>query len=437
MLDFRKLADDLDTYRAALGRRPTFDTSLLDRVKDLWADRASAIQKTQTLQAEKNRQNAEMKRIFKEGTDDEKKAARENQRALSDEIKGLEARVNEVEEELSQLMLDIPNVPHTSVPNGEGEADNQVVRHWGEKPTFDFAARDHVSIGQDCLGLFDFDRAGKLTGSRFSVQYDGLARLERAVAMFMLDTHTAEHGYREVAVPYLVNSAALTGTGQLPKFADDQFKVPYNDNVDYWLIPTAEVPVTNLYADSILMPDDGPLPHTYCCHTPCFRKEAGAAGRDTRGILRQHQFHKVELVRFVDPETSYDELEKLVGHAEAILQKLELHYRVSLLCTGDMSANAAKCYDLEVWLPGQDEYREISSCSNFEDFQARRAKIRYKTEPKGKARLLHTLNGSGLATGRTVVAILEQYQDADGGVRIPKVLLPYMGGVERLEPKAS
>lgn len=437
MLDFRKLGEDLDRYRAALGRRPTFDTTVLDRVKQLWADRASAIQRTQTLQADKNRQNADMKRIFKEGTDDEKAAARENQRALSEEIKGLEQTVTEVEQALEALMFDIPNVPHESVPEGKDEHGNQVVRHWGDKPTFDFAPLDHVSIGQDKLGMFDFDRAGKLTGSRFSVQYDGLARLERAVAMFMLDTHTAEHGYREVAVPYLVNSAALTGTGQLPKFAEDQFRVPYNETTDYWLIPTAEVPVTNLYADSILMPEDGPLPHTYCCHTPCFRKEAGSAGRDTRGILRQHQFHKVELVRFVDPETSYDELEKLVTHAEAILQKLGLHYRVSLLCTGDMSANAAKCYDLEVWLPGQNEYREISSCSNFEDFQARRAKIRYKTDPKGKARLLHTLNGSGLATGRTVVAILENYQEADGGVRIPDALRPYMGGLERLEPKSA
>lgn len=437
MLDFRKLGEDLDHYRAVLGRRPTFDTSVLDRVKALWTERASAIQQTQTLQAEKNEQNAAMKRIFKEGTDDEKKTARENQRVLSDRIKTLEQSVTKIDADLQATMLDIPNTPHESVPDGADEKDNEVVRSWGDKPTFDFEPRDHVAIGDDMLGLFDFERAGKIAGSRFVVQYDGLARLERAVASFMLDVHTQEHGYREVSVPFLVNSEALTGTGQLPKFEDDQFRVPFNDKTDYWLIPTAEVPVTNLYAQSIIMPEDGALPHSYCCYTACFRKEAGSAGRDTRGILRQHQFGKVELVRFVEPKDSYDELEKLVTHAGAILEKLGLHYRVSLLCAGDMSSNAAKCYDLEVWLPGQNEYREISSCSNFEDFQARRAMIRYKTEPKGKAKLVHTLNGSALATGRTVVAILEQYQDADGGVRIPDALKPYMGGVERLAPKGA
>ena len=256
--------------------------------------------------------------------------------------------------------------------------------------------------------------------------------MERALAALMLDTHVEEHGYREVSVPFLVNGDSLTGTGQLPKFEEDQFRVPFADSTDYWLIPTAEVPVTNLYRGQILEPGDGPLPHAYCSHTACFRKEAGAAGRDTRGMIRLHQFNKVELVRFVEPESSYDELERLVGHAERILQKLELHYRVVLLCTGDMSANAAKCYDLEVWLPGQASFREISSCSNFEDFQARRARIRYRKEKKGKPRLLHTLNGSGLAVGRTLVAVLEQHQQADGSVRIPEALRPYMGGLEVL-----
>jgi seryl-tRNA synthetase len=293
-----------------------------------------------------------------------------------------------------------------------------------------------VDVGTG-LGMFDFERAAKIAGSRFVVEYDDLARMERALVAFMLDVHTREHGYREVAVPYLVNAAALTGTGQLPKFADDQFKVPFSENIDYYLVPTAEVPVTNLYSDQILEPEDGALPHAFACYTACFRKEAGAAGRDTRGILRQHQFNKVELVRFVEPETSYDELEKLVRHAEAILQKLELHYRVMLLSTGDMSANAAKCYDLEVWLPSQDLYREISSCSNFEDFQARRARIRHRKEKKAKPTLLHTLNGSGLAVGRTLVAILEQYQEEDGGVRIPSVLVPYFGGKSRITPRSK
>lgn len=431
MLDFRKVGENLDDYRTALSRRPTFDATKLDRVKTLWESRASAITETQALQAEKNKQNKEMGRIFKSGTDEEKAKAREEQRALSDKIKALEQQVSEAEDELKQTMLDIPNVPHESVPVGEDETQNQVVRHWGEKPVLDFDPKDHVSIGADNLGLFDFERAAKITGSRFVVQYGHLAKLERALASFMLDVHTTEHGYTEVATPFLANTDSLTGTGQLPKFADDQFRVPYNDDKDYWLIPTAEVSLTNLHRDEIVEQE---LPIAYCGYTACFRKEAGSAGRDTRGILRQHQFGKVELVRFVDPATSYEEHEKLVAHAEAILQKLGLHYRVSLLCTGDMSANATKCYDLEVWLPGQNEYREISSCSNFEDFQARRAMIRYKNA-KGKNRLLHTLNGSGLATGRTLVAVLEQYQQADGSVVIPEVLLPYMGGLEKIEPR--
>jgi seryl-tRNA synthetase len=328
-------------------------------------------------------------------------------------------------------------VPHESVPEGKGEADNQLVRTWGEKPNFDFEPKDHHAIGVDSLGQLDFETAAKLTGARFVVEYDDTARLERALANFMIDTHVQEHGYREINVPFLVNRDSLTGTGQLPKFESDLFKVPFSDNVDYFLIPTAEVPVTNVYRDSILTPDDGLLPHTYCCYTACFRSEAGSAGKDTRGIIRQHQFNKVELVRFTEPEKSYEEHEKLTGHAEAILQKLGLHYRVMLLCTGDMSANAAKCYDIEVWLPGQNEYREISSCSNFEDFQARRAKIRYKLEKKGKAKLVHTLNGSALAIGRTLVAIFEQYQQADGSVAIPEVLRPYMGGLTKLSRRSA
>lgn len=435
MLDFRQLGSHLESFRKELSRRPRFDLSVLDTVKAAFEARAQAIAKTQALQTEKNAQGAEMKRIFKSGSPEEKEAARARQKALNAEIKDRDAEVTVLEAKLEALMLDIPNVPHPSVPDGEDEKDNQVVRYWGEKPQFDFKPRDHVDIGQDVLGLFDFERAAKIAGARFAVEYDALARLERALISFMLDTHTTENGYREVAVPYLVNTQALTGTGQLPKFEDDQFRVPFAEATDYWLIPTAEVPVTNLYADSILGPEAGPLPHNFACHTACFRKEAGSAGRDTRGILRQHQFHKVELVRFVEPEQSEAALEELVGHAESILQKLGLHYRVSLLCTGDMSANAAKCYDLEVWLPGQNEYREISSCSNFEDFQARRAKIRYRKAAGDKPALLHTLNGSALAVGRTAVAILEQYQNADGSVRVPEALRPYMGGLETISPK--
>lgn len=432
MLDFREVGGDLDGYRARLARRPGFNDASLDQVKALWSRRSEAIVRTQGLQEAKNAQGKRMKQLFKSGSDEEKAAAREQQRALSQSIKDAEAEVSDVEVELDALMLDIPNVPHATVPVGQSEDDNVEIRVWGNKPTFGFKPRDHVELGEG-LGLLDFERATKLTGARFVVEYGGLAHMERALAALMLDTHVQEHGYREVSVPFLVNSASLTGTGQLPKFADDQFRVPFSDSTDYWLIPTAEVPVTNLYQDQILGPEDGPLPHAYCSHTPCFRKEAGSAGRDTRGIIRLHQFNKVEMVRFEEPDDSYDALERLVSHAERVLQKLELHYRVMLLCTGDMSANAAKCYDLEVWLPGQDRFREISSCSNFEDFQARRARIRFRKEEKGKPKLVHTLNGSGLAVGRTLVALLEQHQQADGTVRIPEALRPYMGGLERLE----
>lgn len=435
MLDFRAVGADLEGYRSRLTRRPGFDPAVLDEVRALWERRSEAIQRAQALQEQKNAQGKAMKAIFKSGTDEEKAKAREEQRALSESIKTAESDVAEVEAALEARMLDIPNVPHASVPVGGGEDDNQEVRVWGDRPEFEFEPKDHVALGEG-LGMFDFERAAKIAGARFSVQYDGLARLERALAAFMLDLHTTEHGYRETQVPFLVNSAALTGTGQLPKFEEDQFRVPFHDSTDYWLIPTAEVPLTNLYQDEIVGPET-PLPHAYCAHTACFRKEAGSAGRDTRGLIRLHQFNKVELVRFVEPETSYDELEGLVGHAERILRALELPYRVVLLCTGDMSSNAAKCYDLEVWLPGQDRYREISSCSNFEDFQARRARIRFRKEKKGKTQLLHTLNGSGLAVGRTLVALLENHQQADGSVRIPVALQPYMGGMEVLRKRAD
>ncbi|MCB9654596.1 MAG: serine--tRNA ligase [Deltaproteobacteria bacterium] len=433
MLDFRQVGQDLDAYRKALGRRPSFDERRLDEVRRLYEARSDAIQEVQALQEKKNAENEAMQKVFRAGTPEEKAKAREEQKALSNRIRAQEERVAELETGLEALMLDIPNVPHESVPVGD-ESKNEVVRVFGEKPTFDFAARDHVDLGVG-LGMLDFEKAAKIAGARFAVEYDDLARMERALAAFMLDTHVEENGYREVAVPFLVNSGALRGTGQLPKFEEEQFRVPFSENVDYWLVPTAEVPVTNLFANDIIGPDDGPLPLAFCAHTACFRKEAGAAGKDTRGLIRMHQFNKVELVRFVEPESSYEELERLVGHAERILQKLELHYRVVLLASGDMSANAAKCYDLEVWLPGQNLYREISSCSNFEDFQARRAKIRYRRGAKDKPRLVHTLNGSGLAVGRTLVAILEQCQEADGGIRIPSALRPYLGGRVRIAPR--
>ncbi|MBI2374403.1 MAG: serine--tRNA ligase [Deltaproteobacteria bacterium] len=435
MLDFRQVGAQLEDYRARLSRRSGFDGAVLDRVRSLWEERSAAIQESQKAQEERNRLNDSMKSVMKSGTAEEKERARAEGKAVSERVKVLEAKTKEAEAALEALMLEIPNAPHATVPDGASAEQNIVVRTFGDKPTFDFTPRPHDELGVEKLGVLDFTRAGKLSGSRFVVEYGAAAQLERALTSFMLDTHVREHGYREVSVPFLVNRATMTGTGQLPKFEADLFKVAAADGTDLFLIPTAEVPVTNLYADSILGPEDGPLPHAYCCGTACFRSEAGAAGRDTRGMIRQHQFNKVELVRFVEPETSYDELEKLVAHAEAILQKLGLHYRVVSLCAGDLGANAAKCYDLEVWLPGQDQYREISSCSNFEDFQARRAKIRYKSEAQGKARLVHTLNGSGLAVGRTLIAIFEQYQDADGGVRVPEALRPYMGGLVRIEPR--
>ncbi len=431
MLDFRRVGEDLEGYRQRLGRRPTFDAQVLDVVQDRFLRRSSALTETQSLQAEKNRQNKEMQKVFRTGTPEDKERARAQQKALSNRIRELEEEADRLENELSDLMLAIPNEPDASVPFGHDESDNVVVRTCGARPTFDFEPRDHVTLAAEGWGLLDLESAAKLAGSRFAVMYGDLARLERALAHFMLDVHTQEHGYREVSVPFLANTASLTATGQLPKFADDQFRVPFNESTDYYLIPTAEVPLTNLLRDAIVGPDDA-LPQAYCAWTPCFRKEAGSAGRDTRGIMRHHQFHKVELVRFCHPERSDEEHELLVGHAESILQRLELHYRVSLLCTGDLSANAAKCYDLEVWLPGEDRYREISSCSNFGDYQARRGRIRFRQEAKAKPRLVHTLNGSGLAVGRTIIALLEQHQQADGSVRVPEALRPYLAGRDRL-----
>jgi seryl-tRNA synthetase len=350
-------------------------------------------------------------------------------REVGDQIKTLDDELRGVEETLEQLLLSIPNIPHESTPIGETEDDNVEIRKWGQVREFEFEAKPHWDVA-DHLGILDFERAGKVTGSRF-VFYKGLgARLERALMSFMLDLHVDEHGYTEILPPYLVNRASMTGTGQLPKFEEDAFLI---ENEDYFLIPTAEVPVTNLYRDEILNGDQ--LPIRYAAYSACFRSEAGSAGRDTRGLIRQHQFNKVELVKFVKPEDSYEELEKLTSDAERVLQLLELPYRVLSMCTGDLGFTAAKKYDIEVWIPSYGTYREISSCSNFEAFQARRANIRFRRDPKAKPEHVHTLNGSGLAIGRTVAALLENYQQEDGSVVIPTVLRPYMGGRAVIKPE--
>lgn len=374
----------------------------------------------------KNRRNVvseEIGRLKKAGKDAPDMVV--EMRDLSRSIKEKDEEIKEVEGRLQEILLDIPNIPHESVPVGESAADNPVVREWGRPRDFGFAPKPHWEIGES-LNILDFERGGKVTGARFCF-YKGLgARLERAVISFMLDLHTGEHGYTEIFPPFMVNRDSMIGTGQLPKFAEDMFKI---EGTEYYLIPTAEVPVTNLYRGEIL--DGGTLPVLHCAYSACFRAEAGAAGRDTRGLIRLHQFNKVELVKFCKPEESYEELEKLTGNAERVLQVLGLPYRVVVLCTGDMGFSSAKTYDLEVWLPSYQDYKEISSCSNFGDFQARRAGIRYRND-KGRAELAHTLNGSGLAVGRTVAAILENCQEADGTVTVPEALRPYMGGLAKI-----
>jgi seryl-tRNA synthetase len=432
MLDGRYVADHLDEVRAALARRSPDAARALEGVGDVSVRRRELIARTEALAARRNAASQEMGRLAK--TD---KAAfesrREELRKLGDEVKALEAEVTKVDAELEELLLAVPNTPHPSVPDGSGSADNPVRRSWGEKPSFDFSPKPHWELGS-ALGILDFERASKLSGARFAVLWGAGARLERAIIAFMLDLHTREHGYTEVYPPFLVKAEALRGTGQLPKFEQDLFKTQRQgpeeeDRSPLYLIPTAEVPVTNLHAAEIL--DGAALPLAYAAYTPCFRSEAGSYGKDVRGLIRQHQFDKVEVVRFVTPERSLEELELLTSHAEAVLQRLGLHYRVVELCAGDLGFASMKTYDLEVWLPSQNEYREISSCSTFGDYQARRAEIRYRPEPKAKPRLAHTLNGSGLAVGRTLIAILEQFQQADGSVIVPEPLRPFMG-VERI-----
>jgi seryl-tRNA synthetase len=385
--------------------------------------RRTLIQESEKMKSERNELSNEIAGLKKSGADEGDKIS--HLRDLGKAIEGLEQELRVVEKEWEDILLVIPNVPHESVPVGNGDADNKEVKIWGEKPSFDFAPLPHWDIGEK-LDILDFKRAAKITGSRFTLYKAGGALLERAVINFMLDLHTQKHGYTEVLPPFMVNREAMTGTGQLPKFEEELFKL---QGVDYFLIPTAEVPVTNIYSNEILREDD--LPIKFVAYTPCFRAEAGAHGKDTRGLTRQHQFNKVELVKFARPEQSYAELEGLLLDAEDVLKKLKIHYRVSLLCTGDLGFSSAKTYDIEVWLPGQNIYREISSCSNFESFQARRAKIRYR-KSGNKVDFVHTLNGSGLAAGRTVMAIMENYQNSDGSITIPEALRPYMHGMTKI-----
>jgi seryl-tRNA synthetase len=428
MLDLNFVRTNLEIVEAKLRARGMDPETLLGNFRELDQVRRSRITQAETLQAQRNKLSQEVARSRKAGADASQiTAVMDQTRELKQETEELERSAAQAEEIMRELLASIPNLTQDSVPAGKSEADNVEVMRWGRQPAFDFAPKPHWELGES-LGILDLQRAAKISGARFAVYWGLGARLERALASFMMDVHTREHGYVEVLPPFLVNSDSLFGTGQLPKFADDLFKT---EGSDHWLIPTAEVPVTNLYRDEVL--EETKLPLSLVAFTPCFRSEAGSYGKDVRGIIRQHQFQKVELVKFARPDQSNEEHEKLTGHAEAILQRLHLPYRKVLLCAGDTGASSSKTYDLEVWLPGQGLYREISSCSNFEAYQARRANIRYKPLNKNKSELVHTLNGSGLAIGRTWLAILENYQQADGTVRVPKVLQPYMGGAEVIE----
>ncbi|PWU70095.1 serine--tRNA ligase [Gracilibacillus dipsosauri] len=419
MLDRKMLRNHYEEVKQKLAHRGE-DLTDLDRFGDLDQKRRDLIAETEQLKAKRNEVSKQISLLKKEKKDADDKIV--EMREVGDRIKSIDQELKQVEEELEGIMLSIPNIPHESTPIGETEDDNVEVRTWGEAPSFEFDEKAHWDIATD-LGILDFEKAAKVTGSRF-VFYKGLgARLERALMNFMMDLHADEHGYQEMLPPYMVNRTSMTGTGQLPKFEEDAFKI---EGWDYFLVPTAEVPVTNYYRDDILSEED--LPQKFTAFSGSFRSEAGSAGRDTRGLIRQHQFNKVELVQFVKPEDSYQVLEELTGHAEKVLQLLKLPYRVMSMCTADLGFTAAKKYDIEVWMPSNDTYREISSCSNFEAFQARRAGIRFRRDEKSKPEFVHTLNGSGLALGRTVAAIIENYQQEDGSVLIPEVLVSYMGG---------
>lgn len=421
MLDIKRIRTNPQAIKDAMAvRGEEFDPSMIDEVVALDEKRREILAEVETLKSKKNSESQQVPKLKREGKNVDELLT--DMKVLSDKIKEQDEELSKVEQNIEYILLRIPNIPHPDVPKGETDADNVEIRKWGEPRKFDFEPKAHWDIGTD-LDILDFERAGKVTGARFTF-YKGLgAKLERACITFMLDLHTEVQDYTEILPPYMVNRASMTGTGQLPKFEEDAFRL---EAQDYFLIPTAEVPVTNLYRDEIL--DGSKLPIKHVAYSACFRLEAGAAGRDTRGLIRQHQFNKVELVKFADPEKSYEELESLTMDAEEVLQKLEIPYRVVKICSGDLGFTAAKKYDIEVWMPSYGRYVEISSCSNFEDFQARRANIRFRRDAKSKPEFVHTLNGSGVAIGRTVAAILENYQQADGSVIIPEVLKEYMGG---------
>lgn len=425
MLDIKRIRTNPEEVKAALSvRGKEFAVEMVNKILELDEKRRTIIADVEGLKSRRNTASQQIPKMKKAGENTDDLMA--EMKALSDEIKQKDEDLAKVDEEVQYYILRIPNTPAGDVPAGKSDADNQEMRKWGEPRKFDFETKAHWDIGTD-LGILDFETAGKITGARFTV-YRGLgARLERACINFMLDLHVENQGYTEVLPPFMVNRKSMTGTGQLPKFEEDAFKV---NNTDYFLVPTAEVPVTNMLSDTIV--EIGQLPIKYTAYTACFRSEAGSAGRDTRGLIRQHQFNKVEMVKFVEPEKSYEELEKLTHDAEEVLQLIGIPYRVVKLCGGDLGFTSAKTYDLEVWMPSYGRYVEISSCSNFEDFQARRANIKYRPEPKAKPQFLHTLNGSGVAVGRTVAAILENFQQADGSVVIPEVLRPYMRGLEKI-----
>jgi seryl-tRNA synthetase len=425
MLEAKYIREHLDEVRERLALRG--QAVNLDQFVLIDGERRKNIQEWERLRAVQKKVSDEVSKKKRE--DQDASDLIEEMKKVSQDLKGLDVIIEEKEKILQDFLLTIPNLPHASVPAGKESSDNVEVRRWGEIPKFDFKPKPHWDLGEE-LGILDFKNGAKIAGARFTLYWDLGAKLERALINFMLDLHTREHGYREVLPPFMVNRTSMTGTGQLPKFEEELFKV---EGTDYFLIPTAEVPVTNIHQDEVL--EEKVLPLYYTAYTPCFRKEAGSYGKDTRGLIRQHQFNKVELVKFAKPESSYDELEKLLSDAEEVLKRLKLPYRVVSLCSGDLGFSASKTYDIEVWLPGQDTFKEISSCSNFEDFQARRAKIRYRISGKSKTEYVHTLNGSGLAVGRTLVAILENYQQADGSVVIPEVLRHYLYGVEKIEKK--
>ena len=426
MLDLKFIRENPDLVKESLTKR-RLNPELVDQFLEYDNRRRDILYEVEQLRHKRNVASEKIGQLKRAGEDVQPMIS--EMKDVSDRIKTFENELDDVEKNVNSIRLEIPNIPHEDVPVGNDEEDNELIRTWGEPRDFNFDFKPHWELGED-LDILDFERGTKVTGSRFTFLKGAGARLERALINFMLDYHRENHNYEEIFPPFIANNDSMTGTGQLPKFAADMFKL---EDEEYYLIPTAEVPITNLYREEILDIDDLPIYHS--AYSACFRAEAGAHGRDTRGIIRQHQFNKVEMVKFVTPETSYDELEKITNDAEDILQALELPYRVVRLCSGDLGFSAAMTYDLEVWLPAYDTYREISSCSNFEDYQARRAGLRYRPDPDSQTRYLHTLNGSGLAIGRTVAAILENYQNEDGTVSIPEVLKPYLGGMDKIEPK--